>query len=125
MATPFPITPGRAAPIPGATPFHPLVVERRPTSFADALAQYGRAMAAAREVERAMHGRSLPAAAKLEGSFGRRVDEAVEAADAALRLPARTISDLADKLRLLLADGDWEEHAAFLIADADRLARRA
>jgi len=125
MATHASITLDRnVPPALGTTPFLPVSVERRPASFADAVQQYRRSLAAADAADRVMRQRST-APGPLEDHFSRRVEELVDVADRLLHVPALTIADLAHKLRVLADNGDWSEHAGLVIADAERLAVRA
>ena len=44
------------------------------------------------------------------------------AAAAYIEMPAEVPQDLADKIEVIIADGDWSEHATVLLCDARRLA---
>ena len=50
------------------------------------------------------------------------LDAAIEAAAAYVEMPAQVPKDLADKIEVLIADGDWEQHAPIVLNDARRLA---
>ena len=50
------------------------------------------------------------------------LDMAIDAAAAYVEMPAEVPQDLADKIEVIIADGDWERDAAALLADARRLA---
>ena len=50
------------------------------------------------------------------------LDRAIDAAAAYIEMPAEVPQDLADKIEVIIADGDWTEHAPVLLCDARRLA---
>jgi hypothetical protein len=110
-AAPCPVLPGRS-------PLLPLSVDRRPLSLADALAQHARVSATVRTLERTMRHNDDPA---LERIFDACVGEAMTLADRIAATPAASLAELAAKIKAIIADGDWSDHAPLVLADVRRL----
>ncbi|WP_337846834.1 hypothetical protein [Sphingomonas sp.] len=62
------------------------------------------------------------AAGATDAMIERLLDRAIDAAAAYIEMPAEVPQDLADKIEVIIADGDWSEHATVLLCDARRLA---
>lgn len=98
---------------PGASPFNPVVVDRRPLSYADALAQYRWAKDAEKNAPR--YG---------EDVFDTATDSTMARFIDLMETPAPDIAALADKMQI--ACDEWEgeidrDSAGLLIADLRRI----
>ena len=103
----------------GSTPALAIPVVRRPTSFDDALAQYHAARGEADAFARAMRGTRPDRL--VEGRFDALINETLGRAQKVFETPAPTVAALADKLQVMLTDGDFGEDGHLLHADAARL----
>lgn len=126
MATHAPSTPSGVLPtLIGRSPAFPIPVDRRPTSFADAVAQYRQASADGRVVQALAHGVTAEHERRIESAIDDFLSTAVTAADNLAMFPAPDMQGLADKIEAISRDGDWAEHGPLIAADVRRLAGRA
>lgn len=105
----------------GRTPAHPVQVSRRPTSFADALAQYRQASLDGGVMVALLTGATADQEATVEHLLDATIEGAVDAADDLASFPSPDLSGLLAKIEAVARDGDWMLHGPLIAKDARRL----